>query len=154
MKTVSRKPTVTGGRDATMRHLIGDAALSVCMPPNHLAPVGWKWVALIDVARLESGHTPSRRRPEYWRGTIPWMGVKDAGKNHGTTISETSEHTNELGINNSSARILPKGTVCLSRGGTVGYVVVLGLPMATSQGFAPCIASQLGQRFRLSIIPT
>ena len=64
------------------------------------------------------------------------MGVRDAGKNHGGTITDTTEHTNELGIDNSSARLLPAGTVCLSRGGTVGYVVMLGRQMATSQGFA------------------
>ena len=136
MKAADRGATVTGGRDATMRYIPGDAALSVCMPPNPQAPSGWRWVALDKVAKMESGHTPSRRHPEYWVGDIPWIGVRDAGKNHGATITDTAEHTNELGINNSSARLLPKGTVCLSRGGTVGYVIMLGRPMATSQGFA------------------
>ena len=70
------------------------------------------------------------------------MGVRDAGKNHGGTITDTTEHTNELGINNSSARLLPAGTVCLSRGGTVGYVVMLGRQMATSQGFANWICGK------------
>lgn len=55
---------------------------------------------------------------------------------------ETAEYTNDLGIENSSARMLPTGTVCLSRGGTVGYVVVLGRPMATSQGFANWICGE------------
>ncbi|MEC5293871.1 MULTISPECIES: restriction endonuclease subunit S [unclassified Aurantimonas] len=40
-----------------------------------------------------------------------------------------------MGIANSSARILPKNTVCLSRTASVGYVVVMGCPMATSQDF-------------------
>lgn len=85
---------------------------------------------------MESGHTPSRRHPEYWGGDIPWISVKDARGSHGGVIHDTEEHTNELGIENSSARLLPTNTVCLSRGGTVGYVFRLGRPMATSQGFA------------------
>src|SRR5690606_37316818 len=47
----------------------------------------------------------------------------------------TQQYTNELGIRNSSARILPANTVCLSRTASVGYVVVMGVPMATSQDF-------------------
>jgi type I restriction enzyme S subunit len=136
VKATKRRPTTTGGRDATLRHVMGDVALSIGMPLAHAPPNGWRWVALADVARMESGHTPSRRHPEYWRGDIPWISVKDARGSHGGVINDTEEHTNALGIENSSARMLPTNTVCLSRGGTVGYVFRLGRPMATSQGFA------------------
>jgi len=93
------------------------------------------------VARLETGHTPSRRHPEYWGGDVPWIGIKDATENHGCTISHTLQQTNELGIANSSARILPAKTVCLSRTASVGYVVVMGKPMATSQDFVNWVCS-------------
>lgn len=56
-------------------------------------------------------------------------------------ISDTYQHTNELGIANSSARILPAQTVCLSRTASVGYVVVMGRPMATSQDFVNWVCS-------------
>ena len=128
--------TVTGGRAATVRHVFGERVLSICMPKGKDHPRGWRWVALSDVAQMESGHTPSRNHPEYWGGDIPWISVKDARLAHGKRLSETEEYTNSLGIANSSARLLPEGTVCLSRGGTVGYVVILDKPMATSQGFA------------------
>ncbi|WP_454035788.1 restriction endonuclease subunit S [Cupriavidus metallidurans] len=90
---------------------------------------------LTDVARLETGHTPSRKHPEYWGGDVPWIGIRDATGNHGGTLHKTLQYTNELGIRNSSARILPANTVCLSRTASVGYVVVMGVPMATSQDF-------------------
>ncbi len=90
---------------------------------------------MIDLARLESGHTPSRKRDDYWGGDIPWIGIRDATANHGRIIYSTNETTNQLGIANSAARILPKDTVCLSRTASVGYVVVMGRPMATSQDF-------------------
>lgn len=66
---------------------------------------------------------------------MPWIGIRDATANHGRTLHDTNEHTNALGIANSSARILPAGTVCLSRTASVGYVVMMGRPMATSQDF-------------------
>jgi type I restriction enzyme S subunit len=90
---------------------------------------------LSDLARLETGHTPSRRHPEYWDGDVPWVGIRDATGNHGRTIYDTLQHATQLGIDNSSARILPAGTVCLSRTASVGYVVIMGVQMATSQDF-------------------
>lgn len=130
-----RTKTKTGGRQATLRHIPGDVALAVGMPPRPSPPKGWRWVALTDVAQMESGHTPSRRHAEYWEGDIPWIGIKDAKAHHGRVIHETREHTNQLGLENSSARLLPAGTVCLSRTASVGYVTVMGRPMATSQDF-------------------
>ncbi len=116
--------------------------------PSNQPPEGWRWSELTDLARLESGHTPSRRHPEWWGGSIPWITLTDARANHGKTIRETLESTNELGIANSSARLLPAGTVCLSRTASVGYVVVMGRPMATSQDFVDWVCSErLDPRF-------
>ena len=134
------KATKTGGRDATMRHIPGELSLSVGMPSTG-ARNGWKWSPLSDLARLESGHTPSRKHPEYWGGEIHWIGIKDARKNHGQRITDTMQKTNDLGITNSSARILPENTVCLSRTASVGYVLVMGRPMATSQDFVNWVCS-------------
>lgn len=133
--------TKTGGRPASGGVIPGDVALSVGKP-NKSAPPGWKWTALTDVARLETGHTPSRKHTEYWGGDVPWIGIKDATENHGRVIGDTYQHTNELGIANSSARILPANTVCLSRTASVGYVVVMGRPMATSQDFVNWVCSE------------
>jgi type I restriction enzyme S subunit len=95
------------------------------------------------LARLESGHTPSRKHPEYWGGNIPWIGIQDARANDGQVIEDTEEKTNELGIENSSARVLPEKTVCLSRTASVGYVVIMGRPMATSQDFVNWVCSTI-----------
>ncbi len=136
----SRLESKTGGRPATTGVIPGDFALSVGRPDKP-APSGWKWTALSDVARLESGHTPSRTHPEYWGGDVPWIGIRDATANYGRVIADTFQHTNELGIANSSARILPAHTVCLSRTASVGHVVVMGRPMATSQDFVNWVCS-------------
>jgi len=128
------------GRAATKNVIPGQYALSVgdaSMP----APPGWRWTPLLDVARLESGHTPSRRHPEWWDGDVPWIGIKDARLHHGEVIAETLQSTNADGLANSAARLLPAGTVCLSRTASVGYVVVMGRPMATSQDFVNWVLS-------------
>ncbi len=101
----------------------------------HPAPAGWSWHLLTDLGRLESGHTPSRYHPEWWGGEIPWLALPDIRRLDGQTAIETTEYTNPEGIAHSSARILPTGTVCLSRTASVGFVTVLGKPMATSQDF-------------------
>ena len=131
---VSKRNTKTGGRAAAEQHILGNFSLSVKIP-YIAARKGWKWSLLTDLARLESGHTPSRRKPEYWSGDISWIGIKDARDRHGLEIVNTLESTNDLGIDNSSARVLPKGTVCLSRTASVGYVTIMGRDMATSQDF-------------------
>jgi type I restriction enzyme S subunit len=139
--------TRTGGRPAIEGVIRGRYALSVGNPGGPVAE-GWQWTKLTDIARLESGHTPSRRHPEYWDGNIPWIGIRDATANHGRTLSDTIQHINTLGIKNSSARILPQNTVCLSRTASVGYVVTMGRPMTTSQDFVNWICSDsLDYRF-------
>ena len=139
--------TKTGGRDATLRHIAGNLSLAVGIPRTG-ARKGWQWASLTGLSRLESGHTPSRSHPEYWGGSIPWIGIQDAREHHGHRISDTFQKTNELGIINSSARVLPENTVCLSRTASVGYVVVMGQPMATSQDFVNWVcSSQLKPEF-------
>ncbi|MGW1004096.1 restriction endonuclease subunit S [Streptomyces sp. NPDC002520] len=100
------------------------------------------------MARLESGHTPSRRHAEYWDGDVPWIGIKDATGNHGRVIASTLQTITQAGLDNSSARLLPAGTVCLSRTASVGYVVTMGVPMATSQDFINWVCGpQISSRY-------
>lgn len=75
-------PTQTGGREATTGHIAGDCVIAVGMPETE-APPGWRWKLLAKVARLETGHTPSRGHPENWGGDIPWIGIRDATANQG-----------------------------------------------------------------------
>jgi len=123
--------------------LIEDALGGRAIAANDGAdPQGDGWVALSSVARLESGHTPSRRRPEWWIGDVPWIALPDIRRLDWRTATETTETTNELGLANSSARLLPEGTVVLSRTASVGFVTVMGRPMATSQDFVNWVPGQ------------
>lgn len=103
-------------------------------------PAHWEVIPMRSVARLESGHTPSRQHPEWWIDcSVPWFTLADVWqiRELGTEIiTETSEKISEVGLANSSARLLPAGTVMLSRTASVGYAAIMGVPMATTQDFA------------------
>jgi type I restriction enzyme S subunit len=99
-------------------------------------PADWSLVTLIKVAKLESGHTPSREHLEYWDGDIPWISLQDADALGRTTIGRSAETIGPKGIANSSARLLPAGTVVLQRTANVGLASVMERPMSTSQHFA------------------
>lgn len=105
-------------------------------PKGLAAPAGWRWAKLTEVADLESGHTPSRLRPDWWGGDISWLSLTEIRALDGQWVEQTKLRTNAAGIANSAARILPIGTVCLSRTASVGFVAIMGRPMATSQDFA------------------
>jgi type I restriction enzyme S subunit len=130
------------GKKATTTVTPGEYALSV-NNPGIKHPKSWVYVSLLDVSTLATGHTPSRKYPEYWGGNIPWMSVGDARKVDGRSITKTKQYTNQLGIDNSAAVLLPKDTVCLSRTASIGYAVRLGTEMATSQGFVNFICSPI-----------
>ncbi len=140
LKRIHVSPSKTG-REATDNIISGTCILSVGNPCT-AEPNGWKWTLLTAIARLESGHTPSRKHPEYWDGDIPWIGIVDAGASHGDTILRTNQTVTQKGLDNSAARLLPPGTVCLSRTASVGYVVVMGRFMATSQDFVNWVCSE------------
>lgn len=114
-------------------HQIGGQPIKT--KPGGQAELGWTWTDLSAVARLESGHTPSRRKEEYWGGKIPWLSLKDVSGLSQARIYDTRDCPTELGIANSSARMLPANTVALCRTASVGNVAILGREMATSQDF-------------------
>jgi type I restriction enzyme S subunit len=99
-------------------------------------PEDWRYLAITKVARLESGHTPSKRHSSYWGGDINWISLFDTQGLSRNKIFTTEKTITDEGLNNSSARLLPAGTVVFSRTATVGKTSVMASSMATSQDFA------------------
>ena len=112
-------------------------------------PAHWEVERTKYVARLRSGHTPSRQHPEYWVDcTIPWFGLADVWQlrdGRQEYVVDTSEKISELGLANSAARLLPKGTVIVSRTASVGFSAIMGTTMATTQDFVNWVC---GERIR------
>lgn len=108
-------------------------------------PEHWDIVRTRFVARLESGHTPSKSNDEYWEDTnIPWIttsDIKPFRNGRKIYLNNTEHQISELGLENSGARLLPEGTVFLSRTASVGFSGIIGKEMATSQDFANWVCS-------------
>jgi len=96
----------------------------------------WESSSLGSVFETTSGGTPSRSEPSYWNGDIPWIttSLVDFG-----VIAKAEEFISEHGLNNSSAKLLPRGTVLIAmygQGKTRGQVALLGVEAATNQACA------------------
>jgi type I restriction enzyme S subunit len=97
-------------------------------------PTGWADTTLERVADWGSGGTPSRSHPDYYGGSIPWIKTGELGQG---LITDTEEKITQAALDNSSAKIFPKGSVALAMyGATIGKVAILGIDAATNQACA------------------
>ena len=97
------------------------------------ADEGWEEGSLLNLIELIGGGTPKTNNPEYWDGGIPWLAGGDISSNHKSFIQTAQKTISELGLNNSSAKLLPKYSTVISARGTVGKYCLLSEPMAFSQ---------------------
>jgi type I restriction enzyme, S subunit len=98
-------------------------------------PAHWEALPVKRIAILESGHTPDRKVDAYWESCdIPWVSLNDTAVLRSTDyISETTFNINQLGLLNSSARLLPARAVVFTRDATIGESAITTRPMAVSQ---------------------
>jgi type I restriction enzyme S subunit len=100
-------------------------------------PAHWNVKKMKWIAEMRSGHTPDKKIPAYWdAGDIPWVSLNDTGYlKHNDYISETAYSITQLGIDNSSACLLPPKVVVFSRDATIGRCAITTRAMAVSQHF-------------------
>lgn len=98
-------------------------------------PTHWEVLPVKRVAKLESGHTPDKKIEAYWEDCeIPWVSLNDTAiLREADYISDTTFKINELGLANSSARLLPARAVVFTRDATIGESAITTRPMAVSQ---------------------
>ena len=91
---------------------------------------------LEDVAALVGGGTPSRTKSEYFGGDVPWVTPTDLPP-IGTVrfLGPVSENLTEAGLKNSSAKLVPPGSVLFSTRASIGKIAVTDRECATNQGF-------------------
>lgn len=99
----------------------------------------WKKIQLKDVADIVGGGTPSTKNPSYWNGEVAWLTPKDLSGYMERCISRGERNISREGLNNSSAILLPKGTVLLTSRAPIGYVAIANNPLSTNQGFKSLI---------------
>jgi len=101
-----------------------------------MLPNGWHRSTLGEIARITSGGTPDRSKPEYWSGDVAWV---TTGEIQFNTITSSAERITAAGLQNSSAKLFPPGTLLMAmygQGKTRGQVAKLGIEAATNQNSA------------------
>lgn len=99
-------------------------------------PEFWVYANLGDVADIIGGGTPSRNNKSYFGGNILWATPTDVTKLSDIWIDETAECITEEGLINSSAKMLPVGTVLMTSRASIGFTAISRREMCTNQGFA------------------
>ena len=99
----------------------------------------WKEVRLGEVAIIIGGGTPNTGISDYWNGNIPWFTPSEIGKNKYVNISEKT--ISEKGLNDSSAKLLPKGTILFTSRATIGAKAILKTEATTNQGFQSLVVT-------------
>jgi type I restriction enzyme S subunit len=94
-------------------------------------PLGWQPKTAAEMVDVLGGGTPSTEVSHYWDGAIPFFSPKDS--HDGAYCLKTEQYITELGLENCSSRLFPAGTIFITARGTVGNIVLSGVPMAMNQ---------------------
>lgn len=111
----------------------------------------WEQCKLGKVSKIVGGGTPSTKDPEYWDGTINWYTPAELDGH--VYVNESERQITQKGYNNSSAKMLPKGTVLFTSRAGIGKTAILSKPATTNQGFQSIVpkANELNSYFIFSL---
>lgn len=96
-------------------------------------PKNWAKTTLGECFEWGSGGTPTSSVKKYYDGNIPWLVIGDLNDNYINTSDKT---ITQFGLENSSAKLVPKGTLLLAMYGSIGKLGIAGMPLATNQAIA------------------
>ncbi|MDD8655441.1 restriction endonuclease subunit S [Escherichia coli] len=103
-------------------------------------PEGWEWVTLATVGEIVGGGTPKSDNPQFWaKNGIKWITPADLYGLKGKYITSGVRDISPAGLSNSSARLMPKGSVLFSSRAPIGYVAIADAELSTNQGFKSCV---------------
>lgn len=105
-------------------------------------PEGWIWTTIGEIGIVASGGTPSTQNPKFWGGDISWITPADLSNYKDVYIDKGARSITKVGLEYSSAKLLPKGSILFSSRAPIGYVVIAKNEMATNQGFKNIILTE------------
>ena len=94
-------------------------------------PIAWHRLDTL-FSKGKAGGTPTSTNKDYYGGDIPFLSINDITR-QGKYISSTENHISQLGLENSSAWIVPANSLILSMYASVGLATINTIPIATSQ---------------------
>lgn len=96
----------------------------------------WEQGTIANLGKVIGGSTPSKAKPEYYTfDGIAWITPKDLSSTKTKFISKGELDITPLGLKNSSAVIMPRGTVLFSSRAPIGYIAIAKSEVTTNQGF-------------------
>lgn len=111
-------------------------------------PQGWKVGTLSEIGDVIGGGTPSKIVPEYYTDNgIAWITPKDLSTNNCKFTSKGETDISELGYKNSSAKLMPRGSVLFSSRAPIGYISIAKNEICTNQGFKSIVPKKAGTCF-------
>ena len=110
---------------------------------------GWQKKKLGEITDIIGGGTPKTNIKEFWDGNIIWLSPTDLPPiGEIVYINNSNSKITEQGLKNSSARLLPKGTVVFSSRASIGKIGIADVELCTNQGFANFICKrEVNNRF-------
>ena len=100
----------------------------------------WEKTKIGDIAIVVGGGTPDTKTSQYWNGKIQWFTPSEIGRNK--YVYNSVRTISEEGLNKSSAKFLPIGTILLSSRATVGECSINKKECTTNQGFQSLIPKE------------
>ncbi|MDD2663132.1 MAG: restriction endonuclease subunit S [Dechloromonas sp.] len=98
-------------------------------------PEGWAWTTVAELGKVVSGGTPSTKEASYWGGDIAWISPSDLTGYTNKFIARGAKSISASGLQNSSATVMPAGSIHFSSRAPIGYTVISSRSMTTNQGF-------------------
>ena len=102
----------------------------------------WRLVAVKNMGKVLSGGTPDTNNKEYWGGGIKWLTPTDVTALKSRYVFETNRTISEKGLSNSSANLLPKGSLLICTRATVGALAISTSDICTNQGFKSLVLNK------------
>ncbi|EGR2303154.1 restriction endonuclease subunit S [Vibrio parahaemolyticus] len=104
----------------------------------------WDEVRLSKLGTIVSGGTPSTSSIDYWDGDVCWVTPTDITKLRTKVIKNTARKITHLGLKNSSAQLVPAGSLLVCTRATIGELAITQKEMCTNQGFKNIILNKNG----------
>lgn len=103
----------------------------------------WRKGTIGDIGSVIGGSTPSKTKDEYYcRNGLPWITPKDLSNNRNKFINRGNVDITRLGLQRSSAKIMPAGTVLFSSRAPIGYIAIAKNELTTNQGFKSVVPNE------------
>jgi len=105
-----------------------------------LIPEDWEVKTIGEIAFVIAGGTPSTNNDKYWNGSINWFTPTEVG--YSKYLFESKRKITQEGLNNSSAKILPIGSILITSRATIGELGILKKEACTNQGFQSLVVKE------------